>query len=529
MPGGRSLAAALAFLLLGFPAVTLAGQPQGAMPGPGGSSLVPIAFADLAGWERDDHAAAFAAFRRTCAVLVDGSAALRPGLPPSADLVAICRRALAASRASLPPGRPQAVLRDRIPAVARRAAGRGRAFRSFDGFLTGYYEPEMEGSRIRSAEFPTPVLARPDDLVTFAPGQTPAGLDPALAAARRTDAGLEPYADRAAIEDGALAGRGLELYFVRDAVELFMAQVQGSARIRLRDGSVERLVYAGRNGHAYTSIGKQIVGEGHMTLEEMTLEKLKAWLRANPADASRIMRMNRSYIFFAKGEGMDPADGPIGAASVPLVPLRSIAVDREPVVLRAAVLAGGRPAGPGRRARAVRASHDGAGHRLRDPGPGPRRPLSRWRRGGRNPRRPRPQRFAHDRASPGGAAKVTTRRRRTLTSDEHALWTHVTRHVAPIDAKPRQPRTRAAAAQVAAPQTEAARRRGREARTPAAARQDAQEGKARSRPGTLYPAAGALHPFPRAARKAAAAAAFARQPSHRRRHRPARPAPGRGP
>ena len=324
MPGGRSLAAALAFLLLGFPAVTLAGQPQGAMPGPGGSSLVPIAFADLAGWERDDHAAAFAAFRRTCAVLVDGSAALRPGLPPSADLVAICRRALAASQGKDPKRFFETEFR---PWRVVPLGGAGLSA-SFDGFLTGYYEPEMEGSRIRSAEFPTPVLARPDDLVTFAPGQTPAGLDPALAAARRTDAGLEPYADRAAIEDGALAGRGLELYFVRDAVELFMAQVQGSARIRLPDGSVERLVYAGRNGHAYTSIGKQIVAEGHMTLEEMTLEKLKAWLRANPADASRIMRMNRSYIFFAKGEGMDPSDGPIGAASVPLVPLRSIAVDR---------------------------------------------------------------------------------------------------------------------------------------------------------------------------------------------------------
>ncbi len=121
MPGGRSLAAALAFLLLGFPAVTLAGQPQGAMSGPGGSSLVPVAFADLAGWERDDHAAAFAAFRRTCGVLVDGSAALRPGLPASPDLVAICRRAL-----DLSPGfDARLFFETEFRAVAHRAGRRG--------------------------------------------------------------------------------------------------------------------------------------------------------------------------------------------------------------------------------------------------------------------------------------------------------------------------------------------------------------------------------------------------------------------
>jgi membrane-bound lytic murein transglycosylase A len=88
------------------------------------------------------------------------------------------------------------------------------------------------------------------------------------------------------------------------------------------------MVYAGRNGHPYASIGRIIVSEGRMTLEEMSLERLKAWLRQNPAEARRIMRMNRSYVFFAIGQGMDPAAGPIGAASVPLTPGRSIAVDR---------------------------------------------------------------------------------------------------------------------------------------------------------------------------------------------------------
>ncbi len=99
--------------------------------------------------------------------------------------------------------------------------------------------------------------------------------------------------------------------------------------MRLTDGSVLRLAYAGRNGHPYTSIGRVIVTEGHATPEEMHLEGLKAWLRARPEEGRRIMRLNRSYIFFSVRDELDPAEGPIGAASLPLTPWRSLAIDRE--------------------------------------------------------------------------------------------------------------------------------------------------------------------------------------------------------
>ncbi len=288
---------------------------------PPGASLAAIAFADIPGWAHDDHAAAYRTFLATCRRLASDGADLRPGKAPPESLVALCREALAAGERDAAQAR--VFFEERfVPLRITPANETGR------GFLTGYYEPEMEGSLTPAPDFPVPALGRPDDLVTFRQGETPAPLDPALAAARRTASGLEPYADRGAIDDGALAGRGLELLYVRDRVELFMAQVQGSARVRLADGRVLRLVYTGRNGLPYTSIGKVIVSEGHMDLETMTLAKLKDWLRANPADAQRIMRLNRSYIFFAIGEGLDPAAGPIGAASVPLTPLRSIAVDR---------------------------------------------------------------------------------------------------------------------------------------------------------------------------------------------------------
>jgi membrane-bound lytic murein transglycosylase A len=116
--------------------------------------------------------------------------------------------------------------------------------------------------------------------------------------------------------------------FVRDAVEVFVIQVQGSARIRLADGSIVRVAYAGRNGLPYTSIGRILVERGHIPLAEMSLERLMAWLRANPEAGREVMRQNRSYVFFRRADELDPADGPIGGAGIPLTPGRSLAVDR---------------------------------------------------------------------------------------------------------------------------------------------------------------------------------------------------------
>jgi membrane-bound lytic murein transglycosylase A len=286
--------------------------------GPQGSTLHPVAFDALAGWHADDHSAAFASFRRTCESMLAGRPDLRPGLPPPPALVDVCREAV-------------------VDAPSDRASARAWFERRFapwrvgpaagQPFLTGYYEPEVEGSLAPDPEFTAPVLGRPSDLVSF-PDGAPPPLPPELTAARSAGAGLEPYPDRAAIEDGALAGRGLELVHLRDGVEVFLTQVQGSARVRLPDGQVRRLVYAGRNGHPYTSIGRVIVTEGHASAEEMHLEGLKAWLRAHPVEARRIMRLNRSYIFFSLRTDLDPDDGPIGAAAVPLTPFRSLAVDR---------------------------------------------------------------------------------------------------------------------------------------------------------------------------------------------------------
>jgi len=266
----------------------------------------------------DDFAAALKAFQVTALSLVDGAPALRPAKPPSPALLRAAERSL------------------RIAATDADAA---RAFfvshfelREIEapGFLTGYYEPVVNGSLTESARFREPILARPDDLVSFTAGDGPPGFNPELAGARRrADGALEPYPDRATLE----AARSSPIVWLEDAVEVFLIQVQGSARVKLADGRELRLVYDGRNGQPYTSIGRELIDSGEIAAEEMSLARLKSWLRAHglaPGERGReLMRRNRSYIFFRLEAADDPPQGPIGGAGVALTPLRSIAVDRQ--------------------------------------------------------------------------------------------------------------------------------------------------------------------------------------------------------
>ncbi len=287
---------------------------------PPGTRVAPLAFEALPGWAVDDHAAAFAAFLETCRPVVENGPSLRVAAVPSPALVAICRKALATS-----PGV--------MPAQAR--AFFETNFTPFEiipesgaGFLTAYFEPVIEASLERRDEFPVPVLARPADLVTLQPGERLSPPFDALQAARKTAGGLEPFPDRAAIWAGALDGQGFEVAWLRDHAELFITQVQGSARLRLPDGRMTRLVYSGRNGYPYTSIGRKLVESGEIPLPEMSLARLMGWLRANPARGRALMEENRSYVFFTRDDSAPQDRGPTGGAGVPLTAGRSLAIDR---------------------------------------------------------------------------------------------------------------------------------------------------------------------------------------------------------
>ncbi|PVE24701.1 lytic murein transglycosylase [Microvirga sp. KLBC 81] len=281
--------------------------------------LEALSFKDLDAWANDDHGAAFKAFLRSCRALDASAAELRPAQAPERHLLSVCREALKSENLSRSEARRFFETHFQPFAIIPRSG---------NGFLTGYYEPEFQGSHTPDSRFKVPLLARPDDLVTIAQGETLPGIDKGLQAARRTATGYEPYPDRAAIEDGALGSLAKPVVYLREPAEAFIIHVQGSSRIRLTDGSVMRVAYAGRNGRPYTSIGRVLVQRGEMDLESMTLEKLMGWLKDNPGPAKELMRQNQSYIFFREADELAPEDGPIGGAGFPLVPGRSLAVDR---------------------------------------------------------------------------------------------------------------------------------------------------------------------------------------------------------
>jgi len=201
------------------------------------------------------------------------------------------------------------------------------------GFLTGYFEPLVRGALTQNAEFTAPLLARPDDLVTLAEGETVLGVEPAVRAARRLpQGGYAPYPERAAIEAGAIAAHTQPIVWLRDLLEVFLVQVQGSARIVLPDGTRRRAIYAGRNGQPYSSLGRILIEMGEVPAQDMGIARLKQWIYAHgvrPGEAgAALMSRNKSYVFFALEPEAAGSDGPIGGAGIALSPLRSIAIDR---------------------------------------------------------------------------------------------------------------------------------------------------------------------------------------------------------
>jgi membrane-bound lytic murein transglycosylase A len=179
-------------------------------------------------------------------------------------------------------------------------------------FVTGYYEPEIRGCRTRQPGCEVPVYARAPDMA-------------------------RPYFTRAQIEDGALAGRGLEIAWAADPVELFFLEIQGSGRLRMPDGSVMRIGYAAQNGRPFFPIGRAMRERGLITREQASAQGMKAWLHANPAAGRALMRENQSYIFFRELTGA----GPLGALGIPVVGQVSAAVDPSYVPYGAAVVLGG--------------------------------------------------------------------------------------------------------------------------------------------------------------------------------------------
>jgi len=195
------------------------------------------------------------------------------------------------------------------------------------GFLTGYYEPIVEGSRFPTREFTVPLYRRPPDLV--AAGATEGGPFPNTGRAfRRTLSGeLVPYYDHGEIEDGALDGQRLEICWLRSATEALFIQIEGSARVRLEDGTVLRLNYDAHNGHPFVPVGRMLIDRKIIPREEMSMQRIREWMQDHPDEAKDVRRQNRSVVFFRIVCLTDEGEA-IGAQGIPLSAGRSIAIDK---------------------------------------------------------------------------------------------------------------------------------------------------------------------------------------------------------
>jgi membrane-bound lytic murein transglycosylase A len=283
------------------------------------AELEPTRWSQLDGWSGDDHASAFATFQASCRPIVRSNAA-NDGRPVRAALERVCARAVKAG--SLDSAAAQRFFEDNFIPIRIRKLG------DQAGFLTGYYEPIVDGSRFPTREFTVPLYRRPPDLI--AAGATkPGGPFPNTGRAfRRSPTGeLVPYYDRGAIEDGALDGQHLEICWLRSATEALFIQIQGSARVRLEDGTLLRLNYDAHNGYPYVPVGRVLIERDIVPREEMSMSRIREWMQARPDEAKDVRRQNKSVVFF-RIVGLNDEGEPLGAQGIRLSAGRSIAVDK---------------------------------------------------------------------------------------------------------------------------------------------------------------------------------------------------------
>jgi membrane-bound lytic murein transglycosylase A len=294
------------------PSTPTAPPPPPVPPPPATAREAGVALAAPVAIDEARAARVLAAFRTSCPVLVRRTDA--SGLTQASDWQPVCAEA-----AMVPTGGASAFFRDRFDWVR---VGTGEAF------ATGYYEPEIRGSRSSAPGYEVPVYRKPDDLVrcTKPDGTTGRG--------RIDETGTcVLYFTRTDIEDGALADRGLEIGWAADPIELFFLQIQGSGRLLLPDGQVMRIGYADQNGREYVGVGRLLRERNILPAGGASMAGIVDWMRGQPDGGKALMRENPSYIFFRELTG----PGPLGAINVPVVAQATVAADPKFVPLGAPI------------------------------------------------------------------------------------------------------------------------------------------------------------------------------------------------
>jgi membrane-bound lytic murein transglycosylase A len=282
----------------------------------------PVDWSDMDGWANDDHAAAFAAFLGSCRTL---DSKRRISARESTAMFIALREICEQAREAIPLDEDGArkFFEDHFSPVRINKLG------DTDGFLTGYYEPIIAGSRVPTGNFTAPLYRRPPNLVVS--GRRRLGdafpSKGVLVGRRFGRRKIVPYYTRGEIEDGALDGWHLEICYLHDQVDVLFAQIQGSARIRLEDGTILRVNYDSHNGWPYTPVGRVLIDQKLMNKDQVSMESIRDWMEANPDQAKQVRRQNKSYVFFRITD-LATEDEAVGGEGVALMPGRSIAIDR---------------------------------------------------------------------------------------------------------------------------------------------------------------------------------------------------------
>ncbi|WP_247782343.1 MltA domain-containing protein [Bradyrhizobium sp. 170] len=285
-----------------------------------GGQYAPVAWSGIAGWAEDDHLAAYKAFRVSCKPI---SIQVKPPADPKALGTSLRDPCRIAKGLELADGaKAKAFFEEHFLPLRISRLGEG------EGFVTGYYEPIVDGSRTENEVYKVPVYRRPSNLFVRGTTQSSAGLPNKGQVFRKIGRRkLVPYYDRGEIEDGAIADRGLEICWLKEQTDLLFSQIQGSARVSLDDGSTVRINYDAHNGYPYTAVGRILIERNIIPKDQMSMQKIREWMEQNPNEADELRRQNKSYVFFREVQLSDK-DEAVGAQGVPLTPGRSIAVDK---------------------------------------------------------------------------------------------------------------------------------------------------------------------------------------------------------
>lgn len=294
-----------------------------------------VMFDTLPGWAADDHAAALTALRISCARIEKRAPdapfyTAAPYAGMTVDWQAVCR--------TLPINDVDARAFFESQFVPYEIWADPRYPETREGLFTGYYEPTLTAATEETLH-PTPLYARPDDMLTVNLGDFRPELKGESITGRVKGNQLVPYHTRAEIEAGALIGRAEVLALVDDPVDAFFLHIQGSGQVVHPDGTIERIGYAAQNGHKYVAIGRELIAEGLMAKEDVSMQSIRAWLEQHPDKAAELMNKNPSFIFFQR---LSDA-GPLGAEGVVLTPHRSLAVDRRRIPYGAPVFIDAQP------------------------------------------------------------------------------------------------------------------------------------------------------------------------------------------